>query len=868
MGHLHRLLSLLLLTFIIILEMHCTLVRAGRGRPTSAYRRRPFGPPPGSRKSGRGRINFSPHTNTKQATKLYFGEGIHLPGGQSFFQNPFIHMITERDEFEWSRKYGWHSIITEDEYHEPDAPVSTIAPPIPTTTTIGVREWRGQGSFTGDIKLDCLTKNPRGPCGYGVVLMYYRELGEWGTICGDTWKIGAARVVCNYLKFRNAKALKLGPNKVSDETEEMPSYIRQIRCNGGEYALPDCTGDKLKRNYECRTDKLAAVKCTEYFGDEELPQDTCHKSEMRCKVGDRCIDPEYVCDGMSDCPWGSDETGCSEASCKKDQYWCGPKGGGCLPAEYLCDGEADCIDESDERDCEEFLDSFTKTTGYKLRTKRYQLQWEHVNAYVCAQKCKEETSFVCTSFDYHKRSQLCYLYSASVSRQLKRSKRWDHYEREGVEDCAATNRYLCNDGSCIEHDQVCDFRDDCPNGEEETECEPMKIRLRGGSGPFEGHVEVAKGRKYGLICDTRWSIREADVVCRQLGFRRGAIDALKGGAFGRIDRRYVLDNVRCNGREESLENCRHSGWNKASCSIDHEVGVICRQEATTPSPSPSATPQPTTPRRITTPTPPPMPECGRKPVIEAPLPTARIVGGSGTEPHEWPWQAGIWLPWTYWCGGSLIHPCWVLTAAHCFVREYPIRDYTIRLGDHITGVDDETEQLFKIAEIIKHDYNVTTKENDIALLRIENDARECATITPEVQTVCLPKSSSQFDAKTICEVTGWGKDSATAVRAYVPVLQEAEIPLIANKKCLRDSEYTQLGPTMFCAGYLTGGKDSCQGDSGGPLSCRDQSDDRYYVWGIVSWGNGCAKPKAPGVYAKVAVFIDWIEQMTGLDFDA
>lgn len=59
---------------------------------------------------------------------------------------------------------------------------------------------------------------------------------------------------------------------------------------------------------------------------------------------------------------------------------------------------------------------------------------------------------------------------------------------------------------------------------------------------------------------------------------RGAIQALKGGAFDRSRRKYVLDNIRCRGDETSLEECSHDGWNIADCKIDHEAGVVCMND--------------------------------------------------------------------------------------------------------------------------------------------------------------------------------------------------------------------------------------------------------------------------------------------------
>ena len=92
------------------------------------------------------------------------------------------------------------------------------------------------------------------------------------------------------------------------------------------------------------------------------------------------------------------------------------------------------------------------------------------------------------------------------------------------------------------------------------------------------------------------------------------------------------------------------------------------------------------------------------------------------------------------------------------------------------------------------------------------------------------------------------------------MLKFVSVPLIPNENCTTPHtayDTSLITSNMICAGYLEGGKDSCQGDSGGPLMV--PNNESAVVYGIVSFGYGCAQPDAPGVYSRVANYINWIQ---------
>jgi len=101
-------------------------------------------------------------------------------------------------------------------------------------------------------------------------------------------------------------------------------------------------------------------------------------------------------------------------------------------------------------------------------------------------------------------------------------------------------------------------------------------------------------------------------------------------------------------------------------------------------------------------------------------------------------------------------------------------------------------------------------------------------------------------------------------KTYPDKLRQVTVKMIDDETCSKWNGDEFKDTIMLCAGYEEGAKDTCQGDSGGPLQCLGD-DGRWRLAGVTSWGYGCGLKKKPGVYARVAAVLNWINAyITGI----
>lgn len=248
------------------------------------------------------------------------------------------------------------------------------------------------------------------------------------------------------------------------------------------------------------------------------------------------------------------------------------------------------------------------------------------------------------------------------------------------------------------------------------------------------------------------------------------------------------------------------------------------------------------------------------------LPDRRIVGGRSTTSEHFPFIALIEIEhiesnmlYHHYCGGSIIDPTWILTAAHCFDKKVNFTlDLTVFAGiDRLYQMSSKIPSVRSVELELSHEeYNEDTNDNDISLLKLLQPLEW----TERIQKIYLPRFSREETHHDKALIVGFGKTNENYTNPSNKLMM-AKVDIFPEQEaaCLLDSKYKP--ENMICAGLKEGGRDTCQGDSGGPLIVHRITGSPVVI-GIVSFAReGCGRKDSPGYYTRVSRYLEWIRKI-------
>lgn len=237
-----------------------------------------------------------------------------------------------------------------------------------------------------------------------------------------------------------------------------------------------------------------------------------------------------------------------------------------------------------------------------------------------------------------------------------------------------------------------------------------------------------------------------------------------------------------------------------------------------------------------------------------------VIGGKPVNVADSPWVVALASRDRFggtrdgqFCGGVLVAPTRVVTAAHCLGRQVlggpveSVTDFRVITGRTELRAEEGREIAVRAARV-NPDYDAGSNAGDLAVL-------ELAEAVPAHYVLPMAEDGHPaYAAGTDAAVYGWGDTSGFGDYAYG--LRAAQVTVLADDVCRRaypgDADGQYRPDSMVCAGDRDGGKDACQGDSGGPLVARGR------LIGLVSWGRGCGRADSPGVYTRIAPLVGFV----------
>lgn len=359
----------------------------------------------------------------------------------------------------------------------------------------------------------------------------------------------------------------------------------------------------------------------------------------------------------------------------------------------------------------------------------------------------------------------------------------------------------CGDVGCVWESQWCDGVTDCPAGQDEANC----VRLHGSS--FLLQIYSTQSQDWRSVCSHGWTDQQGRASCQDIGY--------SGGTYFK------------SGRQKSDSE---GGFLTVKSDFNPHVSLLQQLVLSNTCPNNSVVTVHCT-------------DCGSG------VNSTRASRGLQASLGSWPWQVSLQVAGSHRCGGAIISPYWIVTAAHCVARASSPADWAV-----YAGIVDPLSTLFNpaysVSRIIAHEgYNSLTRINDIALMRLSKPLD--VTASSNIGPVCLPNVGLNVTAPQRYWVTPFGR----TVNGGSPHLMEAQVSLVDAAEC--NSTYSgRISEGMICARETEAGAALCHTDSGGPLV--SLMDGVWWLIGDTVWGEHCTGQNKPGVYGNVTHSLDWI----------
>ncbi|XP_076001447.1 transmembrane protease serine 2-like [Genypterus blacodes] len=364
---------------------------------------------------------------------------------------------------------------------------------------------------------------------------------------------------------------------------------------------------------------------------------------------------------------------------------------------------------------------------------------------------------------------------------------------------------LCGDGSCVWESQWCDGVKDCPAGQDESNC----VRLHGSS--FLLQIYSSHSKSWKAVCSKGWTDQQGTASCHLFGYSKstyvksGQQTVESGGGFlivksdakpGAPIMKQLVDSNTCPNNNVVTLHC-----------------IVCGSG----------------------------------------LNSSRAPGSQLATLGSWPWHVSLQVKGSHRCGGAIITPYWIVTAAHCVVGHSDPKQWAV-----YAGIVDPLGPLFNpahsLSQIVAHEgYNTLTQRNDIALLKLSTPLD--FTASRNIAPVCLPNVGLNMTIPQKCWITRFS--SSINGDSGSPYLTEAQVSLVDSANCNSSLVYNgRISQDMLCAREIKAGVHTCHADSGGPLV--SQKDGVWWLIGDTVWGDDCTEHNKPGVYGDVTHFLSWI----------